>query len=107
MPPTTRGGFTTYYMDPDQPSTGVRQWNLMSTSANVVARAGCVAGYDLEQWAIFNQQPNNYIWFASTGKALPTGTYANVARRPSTRKRSAISSAIRNRAGRISTACSL
>ena len=87
MPPNvTRGGFTTYYMDPDQPSTGVRQWNLMlerEIFQNVVARAGYVGnhGYNLEQWAIFNQQPNNYIWFASTGKALPTGTYANVARR--------------------------
>ena len=50
---------------------------------DIVARAGYVGnhGYNLEQWAVFNQQPNNYIWFATTGQPLPTGAYASVARR--------------------------
>jgi hypothetical protein len=60
LPPNvSRGGFTTYYMDPDQPTTGVHEWNLTferEIVGGIVARAGYVGnhGYNLEQWAMFN-----------------------------------------------------
>ena len=85
-PNVARGGFTTYYLDPNQPSTRVAEWNLTverEVASRIVARAAYVGnhGYNLEQWSAFNQAPNNYIWFSTTGKPLPTGAYASVARR--------------------------
>ncbi|MFB3826545.1 MAG: TonB-dependent receptor domain-containing protein [Bryobacteraceae bacterium] len=87
LPPNvSRGGFTTYFMDPDQPTTGVHEWNLTLEREifnRIVFRIGYVGnhGYNLEQWAVTNQAPNNYIWFVTTRQPLPTGAYANVARR--------------------------
>ncbi len=83
-----RGGFTTYGVDPDQPTTRVAQWNLTVERTmpwNFVGRVGYVGnhGYNLEQWSLFNQNPNQYIWFTTTGQPLPTGEFANVLRRPS------------------------
>ncbi len=81
-----RGGFTVNFFDPQQPLTRVHEWNLTverEVLENVVARLSYVGnhGFNLEQFRHFNQAPNNYIWFTTTGLALPTGEFAGVARR--------------------------
>jgi hypothetical protein len=82
----SRGGFTTSYFDPDQPLTRVSEWNFTlerEILANTVVRASYVGvhGFNLEQFQQFNQQPNNYVWFATTGLPLPTGEFSGSARR--------------------------
>lgn len=86
LPTISRGGFSTYYMDPHQPTTRVPEWNMTLEREiyyHIVARAAYVGnhGYNLEQWAVFNQSPSSYIWYATTGQPLPTGAYASVATR--------------------------
>lgn len=81
-----RGGFTINFFDPQQPLTRVHEWNFTiekEVLASTVARIAYVGnhGFNLEQFQQFNQQSNNYIWFATTGLPLPTGEFAGVARR--------------------------
>lgn len=81
-----RGGFTTYYMNPNLPSTRAQEWNLTfekELMENTVARAGWIGthGSHLDELMSLNGSPNNYVWWASTGLPLPTGEYAGVAQR--------------------------
>jgi hypothetical protein len=39
-------------------------------------------GSNLDQYVSYNNPPNAYVWYSSTGQPLPTGTYANTATRP-------------------------
>ena len=50
---------------------------------HTVLRVGYVgtAGRNMEMSQVFNEQPSNYIWYATTGLPLPTGYYSGVARR--------------------------
>lgn len=82
----TRGGFQTSYFDPSQPSTLSHQWNLTLEREildSTVLRVGYVGNHasNLEQFYSYNEAPNNYIWYATTGLPLPTGEYSGVARR--------------------------
>jgi len=82
----TRGGFRTSYFDPEQPSTRSHQWNLTlerEIFESTSLRLGYVGNHAsrLEQFYTFNEAPNSYIWYVTTGLPLPTGEYANVARR--------------------------
>ncbi len=82
----SRGGFTVNFFDPQQPLTRVSEWNFTlerELLPNTVARASYVGnhGFNLEQFRHFNQAPNNYVWFTTTGLPLPTGEYSGVARR--------------------------
>jgi hypothetical protein len=81
-----RGSFRIDYFDPDQPTSRAHEWNLTlerEIMLNTVVRAGYVGthGSRLDQYHVFNEAPNSYIWFATTGQRLPTGEYAGVARR--------------------------
>ena len=81
-----RGSFRTSYFDPDQPSTRSHQWNLTlerEIMDNTVLRVGYVGNHatKLEQFYTFNEAPNSYIWYVTTGLPLPTGEFANAARR--------------------------
>ena len=72
------------YFDPDQPTTRAHEWNLTFEREfldNTVVRIGYVGthGARLDQYYTYNQAPNNYIWYVTTGLPLPTGTYAGVA----------------------------
>jgi hypothetical protein len=72
---------------PKQPTSKAGEWNLTletEVARNTVARVAYVGSNNrnIDQWQRLNDQANNYIWFASTGQPLPTGTFANVARRP-------------------------
>jgi len=83
----TRGGFGVVVFDPDQPTMRAHEWNLTlerEIFQNTVLRGSYVGthGSRLDQYVHYNTQPTNYVWFVATGQPLPTGVYANVARRP-------------------------
>jgi hypothetical protein len=82
-----RGNFTIDYFDPHQPTSRAHQWNLTLEReflASNLVRVGYVGthGSRLNQYYTFNEAPNGYIWYATTGLPTPTGAYANVANRP-------------------------
>jgi hypothetical protein len=75
------------YFAQDQPDARVQDWNLTvekEVMKNTVFRATYVGnhGSNLEQYYWFNQNPTDYIWYMTTGEPIPTGEFANVARRP-------------------------
>lgn len=83
----TRGSFMVSSLDPDYPTTKVHQWNTTIEKEFFNGIVGSVNysgshGTNLEQYYEYNSSPNDYIWYVRTGTALPTGAFANVARRP-------------------------
>ncbi len=82
-----RGNFSVVYFDPDQPTSRAHQWNLTFEreflDSNVV-RVGYVGthGARLDQYYTYNEGPNTFIWYTTTGLPLPTGPYAGVVNRP-------------------------
>jgi hypothetical protein len=83
----TRGTGTVYYMDPKQPTARAHEWNMTiekEVHDNTVVKFSYVGtnAIRLNQWYSYNDTAPNYIWYATTGEPLPTGEFANVARRP-------------------------
>ncbi len=83
----SRGSSGVPYFDPHQPDAQVQDWNLTlekELMANTVARVAYIGNHSahLNQNYLYNENTPDYIWFVTTGQALPTGAYANVARRP-------------------------
>ena len=83
----TRGSGVVSYFTPDQPDSRPMDWNLTlerEVTPNMVVKASYVGNHvnNLEMYSRYNENPSTYIWFASTGQPLPTGEYANSARRP-------------------------
>lgn len=83
----TRGTGSMNFLHPDQPTSRVHSWNLTfekEVLPSTVARVRYVGnhGARLNQYENFNNPVPNYIWYVTTGEPLPTGEYANVARRP-------------------------
>jgi carboxypeptidase family protein len=87
QPPTVLPGVQITGLATDLPTARAHEWNLTLESEilnDTVVRAGFVgtAGRKLEMMELFNTNPiSNYVWYVSTGLALPQGTYANTARR--------------------------
>ena len=82
-----RGNFSIVYFDPNQPTSRAHQWNLTFEREfldNDVLRFGYVGthGARLDQYHTYNEGPNAFIWYTTTGLPLPTGVYAGVANRP-------------------------
>ncbi|MGH9720916.1 MAG: hypothetical protein ACRD8O_11940, partial [Bryobacteraceae bacterium] len=82
-----RGSMTASYFAKNQPDPRVQDWNLTiekEVMPNTVARIAYIGnhGGNLEQFNRYNEPTPDYIWFTSTGEPLPTGAFANVARRP-------------------------
>ncbi|MBI3279808.1 MAG: carboxypeptidase regulatory-like domain-containing protein [Acidobacteria bacterium] len=75
-PSLSRGGGGVNYLDPDQPDTRVHDWNFTR-----VAYVGSHTG-NLEMFYDYNDVTPDYIWYVTTGERLPSGEFANVARRP-------------------------
>jgi hypothetical protein len=70
-----------------QPSLKVHEWNLaierqLAKTTVLRLRYAGKHGINSDQQSEINPQPNNYIWYVTTGEPLPTGRLANVARRP-------------------------
>jgi hypothetical protein len=83
----TRGSSGVPYFDPHQPDSRVQDWNLTlekEVMPNTVARVAYVGNHSahLDQYSLFNEPTPDYVWFMTTGQALPTGEYAAVSRRP-------------------------
>jgi hypothetical protein len=74
-------------LNPDLPTAKAHEFNFTiehEVVKDTVVRAGFIgtAGRNLEMMELFNRNPvSNYVWYATTGLALPTGKYANTARR--------------------------
>jgi len=74
------------YFAREVPDARVQDWNLTlekEVMENTVIRAGYVGNHSshLELFYRYNESTPPYIWYVTTGQPLPTGTYANVARR--------------------------
>ena len=71
----------------DLPSMKVHEWNAtlekqIRNSMVLRIRYTGRHGYHADQLDNINPQPTNYVWFESTGTALPTGTFSGEQRRP-------------------------
>ncbi|MDP2999992.1 MAG: TonB-dependent receptor [Bryobacterales bacterium] len=78
-----RGCCGVSYFSKDMPDPRVQDWNFTvekEIMANTVARLGYVGNHSsrLEQIYQFNGSTPAYIWYKTTGTALPTGEFANV-----------------------------
>jgi len=82
----TRGTGTVYYLDPHQPTARAHEWNftvereILDNTSVKLSYAG-THGVRMAQYYSYNDAANAYIWYTTTGQPLPTGEYANVARR--------------------------
>src|SRR5207244_8852989 len=71
------------YFNSDMPDPRVQDWNFTvekEIMPNTVARAGYIGNHSpsLEQLYQYNSTTPAYIWYTTTGLALPTGDFANV-----------------------------
>jgi hypothetical protein len=69
------------------PSMRIHEWNATlerQIRERMVFRIRYTGrhGYHADQLNNINPQPSNYVWYVTTGTALPTGTYSGEARRP-------------------------
>ncbi len=83
----TRGSVFGSYFAKEQGDPRIHDWNLTAEKEVVhdtLVRVAYVGnrGTHLDQYYRFNENPPDYVWFATTGLKLPTGEYSNVARRP-------------------------
>jgi hypothetical protein len=77
--------FASYFAE-NQPDTRVHDWNFTlekEVMSNTVLRASYIGNHtsNLELLYDYNSATPDYIWYVTTGQPLPTGEYANVARR--------------------------
>ncbi len=79
-------GVAVTMLNSNLPIPVAREWNITMETESMhgtllrVAYVG-TAGRQLDQDIMMNGQPNNYVYFATTGQPLPTGAFAPVARR--------------------------
>jgi hypothetical protein len=84
-PPTP--GIQMTGLNPDLPTARAHEFNFTvehEVIRDTVLRGSFIltAGRKLEMMELFNRNPvSNYVWYVTTGQPLPTGTYANTARR--------------------------
>jgi hypothetical protein len=83
----TPGSTYNYYFNTHMPTDYVYDWNVTvekEIMANTVLRFGYVGNHSGNQIQAYsyNDSMPAYIWYVTQGTPLPTGTYANVARRP-------------------------
>lgn len=80
-------GFNARFLDPNHKDGRVQDWNLTiekELMANTLIRASYVGNYGdrQQQWTYNNESTPDYIWYVTQRRPLPTGAFANVARRP-------------------------
>jgi len=86
--PTALGrGQAVVGMDGAQPSMRIHEWNLalekqLAPSTVIRLTYKGKHGVNADQLFNINPQANNYIYYLTTGRATPTGEFANVLRRP-------------------------
>lgn len=82
-----RGSAQAYSFSPHLPDSKVHSWNLTvekEIMQSTVVRLRYIGSHvaNLNQWYDYNSATPDYLWYVTTGQALPTGEYASVARRP-------------------------
>lgn len=82
----SRGSSINNYLDPNLSVSRVHTWNFslekeIIESTVVRARFIGTHGRNIGQYYSYNDATPAYIWYATTKNPLPTGEYANVARR--------------------------
>lgn len=80
-------GQTVTGLDGKQPSLRIHEWNLAlekQLNPNTVVRVTYKGkhGYNADQLNNINPTQTDYIWYLTTGRALPIGEFAGVLRRP-------------------------
>ena len=86
-PPVILPGVSMIALDRNLPTSKAHQWNMTveaEVSKNTVARVGLIGtnGRNGESVQRYNANPiSAYVWYANSGLPLPTGFYANTARR--------------------------
>jgi len=80
-------GFNARFLDPHHTDGRVQDWNFTVEKeifGNMLARVAYVGNYGdrQQQWTYYNEATPDYVWFATRREPLPTGAFANVARRP-------------------------
>jgi hypothetical protein len=80
-------GFNARFLDPRHEDGRVQDWNLTiekEVMANTLARIAYVGNYGdrQQQWVYYNESTPDYIWYVTRREPIPTGAFANVARRP-------------------------
>jgi hypothetical protein len=78
------GGANASFFATNQPDSQVQNWNLTlekQIMANTVVRVGYVGNHsaNLDVLNSFNNSTPAYIWYQTTGQALPTGSLSDVA----------------------------
>ena len=86
-PSSVARGRSVVGMDGKQPSLKIHEWNLalekqLAPSTVVRITYKGKHGVNADQLYNINAQPNNYIWYLTTARALPTGEFSSVLRRP-------------------------
>ncbi len=81
------GSANAFFEDPHMPQPKAQEWNVTfekEVMANTALSFGYVGthGSNLGTEYSFNDSTPSFIWYATTGQPLPTGTYANTARNP-------------------------
>ena len=71
----------------NQPDSNIQSWNLSvekDIAANTAVRVRYIGnhGGNLDQYYSYNDNPPDYVWYASTHQPLPTGATSSVVRRP-------------------------
>jgi Carboxypeptidase regulatory-like domain len=72
---------------PNQPDSSIQSWNfsvekeILKNTALRVRYIGNHGG-ELDQYYSYNDNPPDYVWYASTRQPLPTGATSGVVRRP-------------------------
>jgi hypothetical protein len=83
----TRGNFSATRIDPHLVDPRVYDWNLTlekEVMSNTVMRVAYVGNHTVNQSQLVNENSAtpDYIWYVTEKRPLPTGAFANVARRP-------------------------
>ncbi|MCL5746404.1 MAG: TonB-dependent receptor, partial [Acidobacteria bacterium] len=82
----TRGSASLNYFAPEQPDQRTHTWNV-SIEKDVMAETMLSVRYvgnhnsNIPQRYSFNDNTPDYVWYVTQGTALPSGDFANVARR--------------------------
>ena len=86
-PPVILPGVSMTALDRNLSTSKAHQWNMTveaEITKNTVARAGLIGthGRNTESVQRYNANPiSGYVWYVNSGLPLPTGFYANTARR--------------------------
>jgi hypothetical protein len=80
-------GQSVFALAPNMPTSKISEWNIeiekeLGHSMVMRLKYDGKHGWNFDQVNNINPQQSNYVWYAETLSAFPTGSYSSVARRP-------------------------